>query len=57
MPTKTEGQIAYEAEIAKQRSGFGGVHAVTWPAWEAITDEQRAKWNNAEWRARAQKGA
>ena len=54
---ETEGRIAYEAQIAQQRANVAGVHAVTWPAWETLTDEARAKWNDAEWRASAAKGA
>lgn len=57
MPTKTEGQIVYEAEIAKQAVGVGAPHRPTWPTWEKLSDETRARWNNAEWRAHALKGA
>lgn len=45
-PKKTEGQIRYEEVTRKSRP------SPTWPEWEKLTAEVRAKWEDPAFRAR-----
>lgn len=50
MPTKTEGQAAYE-RWANGKSPHGLCVTVAAPKWEQLPEATRAKWETPEFRA------